>query len=141
MFWAADTARVCTMLLPASAVSMALCQHIAEERRRFICSTHRVRTVVVMCSVDVFPVKPGIAFTAAMADTSSARTSQCTVGGFTTCGRTWLGLSLILFSQSSMSRQQLMSISSLTAKFACKFTYFAYFAYTAYWLHNLSLTA
>ena len=42
------------------------------------------------------------------------------------------GLSLILFSQSSMSRQQLMSISSLTAKFACKFTYFAYFAYTAY---------
>ena len=132
MFWATDTAPVCTMLLPASAVLMALCPHIAAERRRLICSTHRVRTGVVMCSVDVFPVKLGIAFTAATADTSSARTSQCTVGGFTTCGRTLLGLSLILFSQSSMSRQQLMSISSLTAKFACKFTYFAYFAYTAY---------
>ena len=60
---------------------------------------------------------------------------------FTACGRTLLGLSLILFSQSSMSRLQLMSMSSLTAKFACKFTYFGYFAYTQciYWLLTLSL--
>ena len=36
-------------------------------------------------------------------DNSSARTSQGTVGGFTTCGLTLLGLSWIIFSQSLMS--------------------------------------
>ena len=100
----ANTARVCTMLLLASAVLMALCLHIAAERRRLICLTHTgtVQTCVqvVVCSVDVLPVQAvqlqvGIAFTAATADTSSesARTSQCTVGGFTNCGLTLLGLS------------------------------------------------
>ena len=59
----------------------------ALERRRLICSTH---------SVDVFPVQFGIAFTCCngrSSNNSSARTSQCTVGGFTKCGFTLLGLS------------------------------------------------
>ena len=112
VFWATNTTRVCTMLLQASAVLMALCLHIAEERKLLIWSTHTFQTGVGMCSVDVLPVQLGIAFTASTADTSSARTSQCTVGGFTTRGLTLLGLSWILCSQSSMSRQQLMSMSS-----------------------------